>query len=73
VTAEETDTLEQLLATLRQAGWTVALHTDSRHNGALRTDWMFTHTSGRYVRGEGQTDREAVREVLERVRREECR
>lgn len=40
---------------MRRAGWTVALHTDSVENGALRTRWMFAHSRGRWVNGAGAT------------------
>jgi len=68
----EGETLEELLEVLRRADWTVALHTDMRDNGGLRTSWTFAHPRGRWIRGEGRTDRDAVAQVL-RLVREECR
>lgn len=57
-------TLEQMLAWLRQNGWMVAVHNDYRQNGVLSTFWLFTHQeSGRFVKGEGLTDDEAVGQV----------
>lgn len=41
----------------------VAVHNDYRLRGETFTFWLFTHdASGRFVRGEGHTDREALKE-----------
>jgi len=52
--------LESLLKAMRREGWRVAVHNDYRLDGKLFTFWLFTHSSGRWVKGEGKTDREAV-------------
>lgn len=38
----------------------VAVHNDYVLNGRRFTFWIFTHPSGRYVKGEGSTDAEAL-------------
>lgn len=48
------------LAQLRSEGWMVAIHNDYRINGEAMTFWLFTHPDGRWVKGEGKTDAEAV-------------
>lgn len=45
---------------LRAEGWTVAVHNDYRLNGVPHTFWLLTHPDGRYVKGEGRTDAEAL-------------
>lgn len=48
------------LATLRENGWMVGVHNDYRLNGEAHTFWLFTHSDGRWVKGEGRTDAEAL-------------
>lgn len=49
---------------IRAAGWNVAVHNDYRLHGKPHTFWLFTHAeSGRFVKGEGASDAEALREV----------
>lgn len=48
---------------LRAAGWSVAVHNDYRINGESHTFWLFTHPDGRYAKGEGRTDAEALDQV----------
>ena len=48
------------LTRIRAAGYTVAVHNDYKQNGELFTFWLFTHPDGRYLKGEGQTDAEAL-------------
>lgn len=45
---------------LRAAGWSVAVHNDYRLNGEPHTFWLFTHPDGRWIKGEGRTDAEAL-------------
>jgi len=55
---------------LRAAGWSVAVHNDYRLNGRFHTFWLFTK-DGRAVKGEGQSDREAldiVRAGVDKIR-----
>lgn len=52
------------LATLRSKGWSVAVHNDYRLDGVSYTFWLFTHPSGRWVKGEGSTDEEALAQCL---------
>ena len=64
----EVPTLADLIATdwisdlerLREHGWMVAAHNDYTLNGTRMTFWLFTHGSGRYVKGEGSSDAVAV-------------
>ncbi len=48
---------------LRAQGWAVAVHNDYRQDGAARTFWLLTHASGRWVKGEGRTDAEALDQI----------
>lgn len=53
-----------VLARLRGEGWSVAVHNDFyRLNGEAHTFWLLIHPSGRWVRGEGRTDDEALAAV----------
>jgi len=46
---------------IRAAGWSVAIHNDYRIDGVPHTFWLFTQPIlGRYVKGEGRTDAEAL-------------
>jgi hypothetical protein len=56
--------LEEKLATLRQSGWTVACHNDYRQNGISMTFWLFTHPNYMPAKGEGKSDNEAIDIVL---------
>ena len=56
--------LEVLLDAMREAGWTVAVHNDYRQNEKAMTFWLFTGPDGRFVKGEAESDREAVAECL---------
>lgn len=57
--------MDAALFELRAAGWRVAVHNDYRVNGRDMTFWLFTHpASGRFVKGEGETDADALRVVL---------
>lgn len=49
---------------LRDGGWMVAVHNDYRQDGKLRTFWLFVR-DGRAVKGEGDTDAEALEAVLD--------
>lgn len=55
------------LARFRDAGWNVAVHNDYWQHGMRSTFWLFTHPNGRWVRGEGATDDEALDEAWSRV------
>lgn len=52
------------LQELRDDGWMVAVHNDYRLNGKTMTFWLFTHTDGRWIKGEGATDSEALAQAL---------
>lgn len=52
------------LATLRAAGWSVAVHNDYRLYGEPHTFWLFTHPDGRWLKGEGRTDEDAIRAAV---------
>lgn len=58
----------QDLSRLRMMGWAVAVHNDYRQNGEKFTFWLFTHDDGRYVKGEGRTDGEAIYVALKATR-----
>jgi hypothetical protein len=52
---------EIILANLRRAGWTVAVHNDFRLKGEPHTFWLLTHeATKRYAKGEGTSDLEAL-------------
>ena len=53
---------ERALWELREAGWAVAIHNDYWQNGIQRTFWLFTNRSGFWIKGEGDTDMEALME-----------
>lgn len=53
---------ERQLWALRDAGWAVAIHNDYWLNGTRRTFWLFTHRSGKWIKGEGNTDMDALME-----------
>jgi hypothetical protein len=55
------------LAALRKAGWVVAVHNDYRQGGMPMTFWLFTHSDGRWVKGEGATDHLALVAVFRRL------
>lgn len=55
------------LTELRSAGWSVAVHNDYRKYGRLMTFWLLTNPNGRYVKGEGLTDEEALEECAEAI------
>lgn len=49
-----------LLSDIRKAGWSVACHNDYWMEGSSYTFWLFTHPDGQWVKGEGQSDAEAL-------------
>lgn len=53
------------LKKMREAGWSVAVHNDYRLAGKAMTFWLFTHANGRYVKGEAETDLDAVTLCME--------
>ena len=54
----------EMLKTLRDEGWMVAVHNDYRLNGKTMTFWLFTRADGRWIKGEGETDAEALSQTL---------
>jgi len=60
-------TVEALLGWLRSRCWAVAVHNDYKQGGANHTFWLFTHPCGLYAKGEGNSDRAALRQVVTRV------
>lgn len=52
------------LTRLRALGWSVAVHNDYKINGLHMTFWLFTHPNGRWVKGEGASDEDALVECL---------
>jgi hypothetical protein len=61
--------LTSMLRLLREAGWMVAVHNDYRQDGKLFTFWMFTHTCGKFLKGEAERDEDAVGLVFFKVYR----
>lgn len=57
----------ELLAKLRSAGWSVAVHNDYRLQGVPHTFWLFTNADRRWIKGEGTSDWVALREAYEEV------
>jgi hypothetical protein len=55
---------QALVAQLRADGWTVAVHNDYRHAGQSFTFWLWTHPNGRWIKGEGSTDAEALSQCV---------
>lgn len=53
---------------LRAAGWSVAVHNDYKQNGQTYTFWLVTHPDGRYLKGEGTTDAEALGQIRARLK-----
>jgi hypothetical protein len=51
---------------IRARGWTVAVHNDYQQGGTPHTFWLFTK-DGRYLKGEGRTDHEALNQVREQL------
>lgn len=60
---------EMNLTLLRGAGWSVAVHNDYRLNGKRMTFWLMTQPNGRWLKGEGETDEEALSQIVDQVRR----
>lgn len=57
--------MEEMLTTLRGRGWRVAVHNDYSLNGEFHTFWLFTHANGRWIKGEGRSDAEALSRACE--------
>lgn len=58
-----------LLETIRNLGWMVAVHNDYTTDGTFHTFWLFTNSDGMYVKGEGQTDDQALQKCLDQIRK----
>lgn len=59
--------LAERLRRIRAEGWRVAVHNDYRLDGRDCTFWLFTHPDGRWVKGEGGTDADALLHVEAKV------
>lgn len=68
----EDSKLDRALREIRDLGWMVAVHNDYFQNGHGMTFWLFTHRNGKWIRGEAETDVEALNNVLARLRGEEA-
>lgn len=53
---------------IRARGWVVAVHNDYQLNGEPHTFWLFTNPDGRWLKGEGRTDEEALEQVRHAAR-----
>jgi hypothetical protein len=63
VPAQTSERDDPLPDDLRAQGFAVAVHNDYRLNGVPMTFWLLTHPDGRYVKGEGKTDAEALNAI----------
>lgn len=54
---------KHIIETLRGEGWMVAVHNDYRLGGVLHTFYLFTHPSGVWAKGEGESDYTALVEA----------
>jgi hypothetical protein len=60
---------DDALEHLRALGWMVAVHNDYQLNGVFHTFWLFTHPDGRYVKGEGTSDCEALSDAIRTLKK----
>ena len=65
-------TINTRLNDLRAQGWAVAIHNDYRLGGEFKTFWLFTCSNGKWVKGEGSTDDQALEEVWRQVTTPHC-
>src|SRR5258705_13835176 len=56
------------LVGLRSRGWKVAVHNDYRIGGKDMTFWLMTHETGAFLKGEGETDMDALMEIDQQAR-----
>jgi hypothetical protein len=59
---------DEILNEMRQDGWAVGVHNDYNQGGKRMTFWLFTHPSGHFVKGEGETDDVALAEAFNKKR-----
>jgi hypothetical protein len=52
---------------LRNQDWYIAVHNDYRLNGKRMTFYLLTHDDGRWVKGEGATDTDALLEINQKL------
>lgn len=57
--------MEQKLSSLRLRGWRVAVHNDYQLGGKFHTFWLLTHPNGRWIKGEGTSDDEALQRACD--------
>jgi hypothetical protein len=58
----------QTLRNIRAKGWMVVTHNDYRLHGRRYTFWGFSHPeTGRFVKGEGLTDAQALEEIWRKI------
>ena len=60
---------EESPADIRKAGWSVGIHNDYFIKGKFHTFWLFTNKKGRFLKGEGTSDREALNKVRAQLKR----
>lgn len=58
---------DDILADIRSHHWSVAVHNDYRLNGVASTFLLLTHPSGRWVKGDGETERAALTECQQQI------
>lgn len=54
---------------IRKAGWSVAIHNDYFVDEKFHTFWLFTHQNGRFLKGEGSSDKEALDKVRAQLKK----
>lgn len=62
--------MEVILYRIRRMGWVVGAHNDyfvDSKSGTIRSYWMFTHSDGYFVEGDGEHDFQALQECLEKI------
>ena len=63
----ETLNLAALPDDIRAAGWRVAVHNDYKLDCTPCAFWLFTHSDGRWIKGEGYSDAEALNKCRDAI------
>ena len=45
---------------LKERGWLIAVHSQHKRDGLPYSSWLFIHPNGRWIKGEGHSDEQAV-------------
>jgi hypothetical protein len=54
---------------IRKKGWVVGIHNDYFLKGKFHTFWLFTNKSGRFLKGEGTSDAQALNKVRAQLKK----